>query len=102
MTKPAAPVARILDRLEEHYGKLKPKTPAGAYEMVIYANCGYPANDATCAKGFEALKKRIGTAPDKILAAPEKELRDILRLVFSSATPRRLESTYYGAPAISK
>lgn len=93
MIKPAGPVARILDRLEEHYGKLKPRTPAGAYEMVIYANCGYPANDATCTKGFQALKEKFGTAPDKVLAAPEKELRDILRLggIFPELRAQRLK-----------
>lgn len=73
-------VARILDLLEQHYGKLKPRPPAGAYAMLIYANCGYPANDATCAKGFQALKKKIGIQPDEILAASDQELTGILRL----------------------
>ena len=73
-------VARILDRLEKHYGKRKPLPPAGAYEMVIYANCGYPANDATCTKGFGELKKRVGIRPDEILAASNDELAAILRL----------------------
>lgn len=73
-------VARILDRLEKHYGKRKPLPPPGAYEMVIYANCGYPANDATCTKGFAELKKRVGIRPDRILAASDHELAAILRL----------------------
>ena len=72
--------ARILDGLERHYGRLKPATPAGAYEMLIYANCGYPANDATCGKGYQALNKKVGIQPDEILAAPDKELTEILRL----------------------
>jgi endonuclease III len=73
-------VARILDRLEKHYGKLKPVAPTDAYEMVIYANCGYPANDVTCAKGYEALKKKIGIEPGQILAAPDTQLTELLRL----------------------
>ena len=73
-------VDRILDALEKHYGKLKPVAPTEAYEMVIYANCGYPANDVTCAKGFAELKKRVGIRPGRILAASEKELTAILRL----------------------
>jgi len=72
-------VARILDRLEKHYGKRKPLPPAGAYEMVIYANCGYPANDATCTKGFAELKKRVGLQPDEILEASDIELAACLR-----------------------
>ena len=79
--KPGAEqLSRVLDRLEKHYGKRKPLPPAGAYEMVVYANCGYPANDVTCAKGFEALKKQVGTRPEQILAASDKALGAILRL----------------------
>jgi endonuclease-3 len=73
-------IARILDRLEKHYGKLKPVAPTDAYQMVIYTNCGYPANDTTCAKGYEALKKKVGIEPDQILAASDKQLTEVLRL----------------------
>lgn len=80
MRKSPPPVAAVLDRLERHYGKLKPVTPLEPYAMVIYAQCGYPANDTTCAKGFEALQKRVGIRPDQILAASDRELTAILRL----------------------
>ena len=80
MIKARGRVAPILDRLEKRYGKLKPQPPAGAYEMLIYANCGYPANDATCTKGFGALKKRVGLRPEQVLAASDGELTEILRL----------------------
>jgi hypothetical protein len=53
-------VRRILDRLEKQYGKLKPLAPAGAYAMVVYANCGYPANDATCGKGVSGAPGKCG------------------------------------------
>lgn len=72
--------SRIFDRLEKHYGKLKPVTPLEPYEMVIYANCGYPANDTTCARGYEALRKQVGTRPDQILAASDKQLAALMRL----------------------
>jgi len=75
-----ANLTRILDRLEKHYGKLKPVTPLDPYEMVIYANCGYPANDVTCAKGYQELKKQVGTAPAAILAASDRELTQLLKL----------------------
>ena len=73
-------VARILDALEKHYGKLKPVAPTRAYEMLVYAICGYPANDTTCTKGYEALKKSVGIRPAQILAASDKVLAEILRL----------------------
>ena len=86
-------IARILDRLEKHYGKLKPVAPTDAYEMVIYANCGYPANDVTCTKGYEALKKKIGIEPDQLLAASDKQLTEILRLggIVPEARAQRLK-----------
>ena len=73
-------IGRILDRLERHYGKLQPVAPTDAYEMVIYANCGYPANDVTCTRGYEALNKKIGIRPEQILAASDTGLAAILRL----------------------
>ena len=72
-------VAEALDRLEQHYGKLRPVGPTDAYEMILYTNCGYPANDITCAKGFEPLKKQIGLDPEKILAAPDTKLAAITK-----------------------
>ena len=80
MSKVPPNAARIFDRLEKYYGKLKPVTPLDPYEMVVYANCGYPANDATCSKGFAALRKNVGVRPEQILAASQKELTAILRL----------------------
>ena len=73
-------LAQALDRLEEHYGKQKAPGPRGAYEMIVYANCGYPANDLTCRKGFDALREHVGIEPRKILAASDKELAQIMRL----------------------
>jgi endonuclease III len=71
---------RILDMLEKHYGKQQGPGPEDAYEMVLYANCGYPANDVSCPKGFEALRRLVGLEPGQILAAPEDQLARIMRL----------------------
>lgn len=91
--KAAPDLARILERLEKHYGKHKPHAPAGAYEMVLYANCGYPANDATCGKGFAALQEQVGLAPDRILATPDAALASMLRLggIFPELRAQRLK-----------
>ena len=70
----------ILDGLERQYGKLKPAGPVDAYEMILYANCGYPANDLSCLKGFDALRRVVGLAPEQILAVPETQLAQIMRL----------------------
>ncbi len=86
--KPHSPLSRILARLERFYGKPRPPKSilaslsrrADPYEMILYANCGYPATDASCTKGFEALRKEVGLRPDDILNASEKKLAEILRL----------------------
>ncbi|HKM90673.1 MAG TPA: hypothetical protein VJX29_08660 [Candidatus Acidoferrales bacterium] len=81
-------LGKILGRLETFYGAPKPPKSilaslsgrADPYEMILYANCGYPATDASCTNGFEALKREVGLRPDEILAAPVEKLREILRL----------------------
>jgi len=83
----ASKLSRILDQLEKFYGKPKPAPSilrtlggrADPYEMILYANCGYPATDAACTKGFEELKKEVGLKPDEILAASEEKLLGVAR-----------------------
>lgn len=82
-------LTKLLDRLERFYGKpLAPGKrgkpgmslgPTDPYEMVLHRNAGYPQSDANCDKGFLALKKAIGLAPEKILAAPPAKLAEALR-----------------------
>jgi endonuclease III len=72
-------LARILDRLEKAYGKQKPTEPDDAYELVLHRLAGYPQSDANCAKGFAALKSRIGLKPADILQASDADLRNALR-----------------------
>jgi len=70
----------ILDTLEKLYGPQKAVGPADPYEMILYLNSGYPASDASCSKGFDALKREIGVKPQEILAASRAKLAKLLRL----------------------
>jgi endonuclease III len=72
-------VEELLRRLEEYYGPQRHAGPIEPYQMIVYANCGYPANDANCSKGYEALKREVGTQPEKLLAAPKGKLTTLLR-----------------------
>ncbi len=47
--------------------------------MIIFLNCGYPATDAACAKGFETLKREVGVQPGKLLAASMAKLAKLMR-----------------------
>ena len=70
----------ILEALEKTYGPQKAAGPTDPYEMIVYLNCGYPASDASCSKGFDALKQEVGLTPKEILAAPKAKLAKLLRL----------------------
>src|ERR1022692_2825972 len=67
-------LARLLDRLETHYGRQRPNWPTDPYLFLVWWHCGYPASDASCAKGWESLKNRIGTDPAHLLAADHSDL----------------------------
>jgi endonuclease III len=80
MKKAAANLAGILKQLEKHYGEQGIVGPSAPYEMILFVNCGYPATDASCTKGYEALKREVGTKPEKMLAAPKAKLAKLMRL----------------------
>jgi endonuclease III len=73
MRKPPSPLADLLSILESFYGPQQPSWPTDPYDFLVWWHCGYPASDATCARGWAALTKSIGTTPEKLLAtSPEK------------------------------
>jgi endonuclease III len=73
-------LAAILDRLEKHYGGQEPEGPSDPFEMILFANCGYPATDASCSRGYEALRKEVGTKPEQILKTASAKLAKLMRL----------------------
>ena len=58
-----------LDALESLHGRQIPSWPVDPYEFLIWWHCGYPASDATCAKGWASLKERIDISPEELLKA---------------------------------
>src|SRR5215471_375360 len=72
-------LTQILDSLEELYGSQKLAGPTDPYEMIVFLNCGYPASDVKCAKGFDALKREVGVQPKKLLAAPKARLAKLMQ-----------------------
>ena len=69
MRKAKLTVREILDQLEAFYGTQESCWPSDPYLFLLWWNCGYPASDAACAKGWEGLTSKIGTEPDEILSA---------------------------------
>jgi endonuclease III len=54
--------------------------PNDPYEMIVFVNCGYPATDVSCSKGFEALKREVGLKPESLLDAPKAKLAKLMQL----------------------
>jgi endonuclease III len=80
MTPAKSNLDNLLKSLEQVYGPQQAAGPSDPYEMVVYLNCGYPATDASCSKGFDALKQEVGISPKEILAASKTKLAKLLRL----------------------
>jgi len=53
----------ILDVLETHYGRQTATWPTEPYEFLGWWHCGYPASDAACERGWEALMRAVGVTP---------------------------------------
>jgi len=80
MNEHGTKLTRILESLDELYGKQNAVGPSTPYEMLVFAICGYPANDGTCAKGFDALQREVGVSPKELLAAPKAKLTKCMRM----------------------
>lgn len=69
----------LLGRLEAFHGKQQPGWPTDPYLFLVWWYCGYPASDATCAKGWERLKRDIGVTPERLLAANPTKMAAALK-----------------------
>jgi len=61
------------------YGVQEPQWPIDPYLFLVWWHSGYPASDASCAKGWESLNKTIGVTPEEIFRAPDEKLASALR-----------------------
>ncbi len=71
---------RVLGLLEKYYARPKPPKVTAPLEMILLENVGYLVDDEQRAAAFAALKKQVGSDPEKIVAASEEELVEIARL----------------------
>jgi len=72
-------VVALLDKLEAFYGAQEPDWPVDPYEFLIWWHCGYPASDATCTRGWNALKQEVGIELRQILDASQAKLAHALK-----------------------
>jgi endonuclease III len=72
-------IAKMLDRLEAHYGTQQAHWPTDPYEFLVWWHCGYPQSDDRCAKGWAALTSQMSIAPEAILAAKPAVIASALK-----------------------
>jgi endonuclease III len=77
MTRIALP--QITERLKGHYGKPKAPKLTGPWEMILWENVAYLADDDRRQQAFQTLQKRIGTGPTQILSASNELLVEVTR-----------------------
>jgi endonuclease III len=69
----------VLDALESSYGSQQPNFPTDPYLFIVWWHCGYPASDAACSKGWQAVERDIGVEPEALLAANPAKLAAALK-----------------------
>jgi len=70
----------ILRKLEKFYGRPKPPNTTDTLEIILLENVAYLADDDKRTAAFAALKKKIGTRPEQILKASQRQLEEITRM----------------------
>jgi endonuclease-3 len=71
------PLAQVVEQLQVHFGKQPQPKLNGPWEMILWENVAYLADDDRRRQAFEALRKRVGIEPGQILAASEEALLEV-------------------------
>jgi endonuclease III len=61
-------LSRILDELAAFHGKQELRWPTDPYLFLVWWHCGYPPSEERCSRGWEALSRAVGVAPEQLLA----------------------------------
>ena len=67
----------VVRKLARRYGPSKGIPTSGAFELVLWENVAYLADDEQRSKAFALLKERVGTTPKEVLKAPDAALRAV-------------------------
>ena len=69
--------ARIVDTLAQSYGEPEPPPVTDPFEMILWENIAYLANDVRRKEAFEELRKKVGLLPSDIRKAGNKALLSV-------------------------
>jgi endonuclease-3 len=73
------PLLQVVERLKAHYGQPKEPKLAGPWEMILWENVAYLADDERRRQAFQTLKRRVGTEPERIQSASDEALLEATR-----------------------
>jgi endonuclease III len=67
----------VINRLEAFYGKPDPPGITDPWEMIVWENVAYLANDERRHEAMQALRAQVGIGPVQIVAAPTDRLIEV-------------------------
>ena len=70
----------LIDRLAQAYDPAPAPFPTDPFEIVLWDNLAFLVNDERRSRAFEALRRSIGTDPEKLLRADEDQVQDLARM----------------------
>jgi endonuclease III len=71
------PLPQVVEQLLVHFGKQQPPKLDGPWDMILWENVAYLADDERRREAFHSLKKRVGTRPEQILSASDEALLEV-------------------------
>ena len=66
-----------VDTMAQFYGPAPAPFPTEPFEIILWENAAYLADDARRLRAFEVLRSEIGTRPEEILSASSSQLRRV-------------------------
>ncbi len=86
-------LSATLDRLGALYGEQLAPPTTDPFELILWENIAYLADDPTRLAAFRELKKRVGTQPGQVLAAHPEVILGIARAgILAQNTVEKLRS----------
>jgi endonuclease-3 len=80
MTSPKQNFKKIIQKLKAHYGQPAPLKTTDPFELILWDNVAYLADDLRREKAFDELSKTVGLRPADILNASTDRLDQATRL----------------------
>ncbi|HTD51798.1 MAG TPA: hypothetical protein VK780_02125 [Thermoanaerobaculia bacterium] len=79
MSDPTPSLKKVLKALRKLYGKPNPPAVTDPFELILYENVAYLADDEKRDEAFGMLRKHVGLSPEKILGAAASTLSAVGR-----------------------